>query len=53
MIAYLDEGIEDSKILLKVFRNEEYVARYKTINEFTDGNNIERLVTFLHMKELV
>lgn len=53
LIAYLDEGIEDSKILLKVFRNEEYVARYKTINEFTDGNNIERLVTFLHMKELV
>lgn len=41
--AVLREGCRDGKIQLDAFRTEEFERRYKTINEFSDGKNMERL----------
>lgn len=39
----ISEGCRDGKILLDTFRTEEFEQRYRTINEFSDGKNMERL----------
>ena len=36
-------GIKNKKIDLNKFRTEEYKKNYLTINEFTDGKNIDRI----------
>ncbi len=43
-------GLKDGRILLDHFRTEEFVRRYREINEFSDGKNMERLCDTL--KEL-
>lgn len=37
------EGIKDQQILLDYYHTEEFEKRYLTINEFTDGKNIDRI----------
>lgn len=37
----------------KELRSEEFVDRYLTINEFTDGKNVERTCEFLRQKKIV
>lgn len=49
----IDAGIHDGHIDLGCLRNEEFVARYQTINEFNDGKNIDRIVDYLKKKNIV
>lgn len=37
------KGLVDKKIDLSYFRNRDFIDRYLTINEFTDGKNLERI----------
>ena len=39
----ISEAIKDKKINLDVIRTKEFEDRYKTINEFSDGKNIDRI----------
>lgn len=39
----LEDGLHDGQILLNHFRTPEFEQRYQTINEFSDGRNIERI----------
>lgn len=39
----LKQGLDNHKIILSRFRTPEFEKRYLTINEFTDGKNIERI----------
>lgn len=41
--AVLEEGCRDGRIHLDYFRTEEFERRYHSINEFSDGKNMERL----------
>ncbi len=49
----LDEGISKGKILLSKFRTEEFERRYKSINEYSDGRNIERICEELEKLQLM
>lgn len=49
----LQKGISEQKINLNYFRNEEFKIRYKQINEFHDGKNIERIFRFLQEKNII
>ena len=44
------ETIRDKHINLSKIRNEKFENNYATINEFTDGKNIERI--YRKLKEL-
>lgn len=39
----LEDGLDHGRILLDHFRTPEFERRYQTINEFSDGRNIERI----------
>ena len=39
----LKDGLKDHGIMLDCFRTKEFEQRYHTINEFSDGKNMERL----------
>lgn len=39
----LKKGLDNHKIILSRFRTAEFEKRYLTINEYTDGKNIERI----------
>lgn len=39
----IEETVENKKIDLKKVRTKEYEENYKTINEFSDGKNIDRI----------
>lgn len=43
----IQKGICQGHIDLKYLRSDEFVCRYRTINEFSDGENIRRIVEFL------
>ena len=51
--AVLEDGFQDGSILLDYFRTEEFERRYQTINEFSDGKNIERICDSLRELELM
>lgn len=38
-----NKGIQNKKVNLDIFRNAKYIDIYKTINEFSDGENIKRI----------
>ncbi|HJC32167.1 MAG TPA: CDP-glycerol glycerophosphotransferase family protein [Candidatus Anaerobutyricum faecale] len=41
--SILEDGLDHGRILLDHFRTPEFERRYQTINEFSDGRNIERI----------
>lgn len=49
----LQEGLENGKILLEQFRTKEFEQRYHSINEFSDGKNIERICDSLKKLKLL
>lgn len=49
----LNSGIQKGRIKLPVFRTNEYCRRYREINEYSDGKNIERLFAFLIEKGII
>ena len=49
----LKNGIEDGRILLEALRTEEHCRRYREINAFSDGKNVERIFEFLVGKGIV
>ena len=49
----LEEGCRDGRIQLDVFRTEEFERRYRQINEFSDGKNMERLCKKLKELRLI
>lgn len=49
----LQDGLEDGRILLEQFRTEEFERRYHSINEFSDGKNIERICDSLKKLNLL
>lgn len=49
----LQDGLEDGRILLEQFRTEEFERRYQSINEFSDGKNIERICDSLKKLNLL
>ena len=51
--AILKEGLSDGKIQLDAFRTEEFERRYRLINEFSDGKNMERLCNKLEELGLI
>ena len=53
MKLILDSGIKDRHIDLDYFRTEEFKKRYKDINNFSDGKNIDRIFQFLKQQEII
>lgn len=51
--AVIKDTIKDKKINLDKVRTTEYEANYKTINEFSDGKNIERIYQELLKLKLI
>lgn len=49
----LKEGIIDSKINLNYYRTEKFINNYKSINEFSDGKNTERIYSELKKKKII
>ena len=47
------QTIENGKINLGKIRNSKFEENYKTINEFTDGKNIDRIFNELKRLEIV
>lgn len=47
------KGICRGYMNLEILRSIEFVNRYLTINQFTDGKNIERIVDFLSSKKII
>ena len=47
------QTIENGKINLGQIRNSKFEENYKTINEFTDGKNIERIFNELKRLKIV
>lgn len=43
----IEAGITNGAVNREYLRTEEFQRRYKTINEFSDGKNIERITAFL------
>lgn len=50
---YIQKGIHQGHIDLEYMRSDEFVARYRTINQFSDGKNIHRIVDFLTKEKIV
>lgn len=53
LINVFNKSIKDGKIDLSVLRTEEQEEMYKTINEFSDGKNIDRICEKLKELNLV
>ncbi|MHC9034795.1 CDP-glycerol glycerophosphotransferase family protein [Cobetia marina] len=51
--SILDEVIIDKEISLADVRTAEHEARYKEINQFSDGNNVDRLFSALSSLKIV
>lgn len=49
----IQKGIHRGCIDLNYLRSEEFRARYRTINQFSDGENIRRIADFLRKEEIV
>lgn len=49
----LEDGCKDQKILLDHFRTPEFERNYQSINEFSDGKNMERLCDKLKELKLI
>ena len=49
----LKQGLDNHKIILSRFRTPEFERRYLTINEFTDGKNIERIYNELLKRNIL
>lgn len=49
----LEQGLNNHKIDLTRFRTPEYEKRYLTINEYTDGKNIERIYRALLERKIL
>lgn len=49
----IDKCIKNQKIDLSVIRSKEHENNYKTINEFSDGKNLERIYDELIRLELI
>lgn len=49
----LQRGIRQGHIDLTYMRSEQFMDRYRSINQFTDGKNIQRIVDFLKEKGIV
>ena len=49
----IDYSVKNKKINLNVVRTEEFEKRYKTINEFSDGKNIDRIYSILKDMEII
>lgn len=47
------EGLKSGKINLSYYRTKENEAMYKTINEFSDGKNVERIYKELVRKKII
>ena len=47
------QTIENGKINLGKIRNSKFEENYKTINEFTDGKNIDRIFNKLKRLEIL
>ena len=47
------QTIENGKINLGKIRNSKFEENYKTINEFTDGKNIDRIFNELKRLEIL
>lgn len=43
----IQKGICQGHIDLRYMRSAEFAARYRTINQFSDGENVQRIVEFL------
>lgn len=50
---YIRRGIQEGHIDLEYLRSEEFVNRYRTINQYSDGNNIARIVEFLKQEKII
>lgn len=51
--AEVSKHIKDGKITLQHLRTEEYLRRYCSINEFSDGKNIDRIAKKLIKLEII
>lgn len=49
----IDYCIKNNRINLNVIRNDEFEKRYLTINEYTDGKNIDRIYEKLKELEII
>ena len=49
----LKEGIQNQQIDLEYFRTKEHDKRYLTINEYTDGKNIDRICDALKKLHII
>lgn len=49
----LQSGIRQGHIDLTYMRSEQFMDRYRSINQFTDGKNIQRIIDFLKEKGIV
>lgn len=49
----IKKSIKNGRIDLAEIRKPEYIERYKTINEFHDGKNIERIAEALELNEII
>lgn len=49
----IEYSVKNKKINLNVVRTDEFEKRYKTINEFSDGKNIDRIYSILKDMEII
>ena len=49
----IKQTIKNNKIDLSIVRTREYEENYKTINEFSDGKNIERIYEALIKRKII
>lgn len=47
------KGLEGGRINLAYLRNQEYVKRYRAINQFHDGRNVDRIVDWMKSKQII
>ncbi len=50
---YLNNVIKNKQIDLKNIRNEEFEKNYATINEFSDGKNLDRIFNELQKRKII
>ena len=49
----LRTGLQEGRVNLAYLRNQEYVRRYREINQFHDGRNIDRIVDWMKGQQII
>lgn len=49
----LETGLRDGRVNRAYLRDGEYVRRYREINQFHDGKNVERIVDWMKIQQII